>query len=174
MQFAIVGAMAYVFVPQFGRVALPAIAALAALSAAERSNVKSLRRLTFFAVPMYGRQLARAHAVAPALAALALPFAYAAGAALRGEAPSPERFATAILMALVSTLVALSAIFRDGSERALYIVLALAAGLTLDITDLSPVRNAPFALVASLAALEGFFALRAFGETLARYDPLPD
>jgi hypothetical protein len=27
---------------------------------------------------------------------------------------------------------------------------------------------------AALAGLEGFFALRAFGETLARYDPLPE
>jgi len=28
-------------------------------------------------------------------------------------------------------------------------------------------------LAAALAAIDSFFAIRAFGETLARYDPLP-
>ncbi len=172
MQFALVLGLAYVFVPRFGKGALVAIAVLATTTAAEGTHRLSLRRLTFFTVPLYGRQLARAHAIAPSLVALSLPLGYASGAALRGYALDPERFVTAVLVALVTTLVALSATFRDGRDRALYAALALGAGLTLALSD-TP-GHTWFRATLAFAAAEGFFALRAFGETLARYDPLPD
>ncbi len=173
MQFLIVGTLAYIFAPSFDAAALPALAVLAAVGVAEAAHVRSLRRLTFFAVPLFGRQLARAHAVAPALGALSLPLGYAAGAAARGVVVVPERLVAAICVVLVATLVALSATFRDGRERALYVALAILAGIVPGVAaryaDPHPLR-----VVVALALVEGFFALRAFGETLARYDPLPE
>ncbi len=172
MQFAIVGALAAIFAPSFGHAALFVLAALASVMPIEHQHIASLRRLTFFSVPLFGRQLARAHAVAPTVAALALPCGYAAGAALRGVPISPERFIAAICVVTVATLVALSATFRDGRDRTLYVGLALGASIVLASVDLVTGTHA-IAIVGALALLIGFFALRAFGETLARYDPLP-
>lgn len=172
MQFAIVGALAAIFAPSFGHAALFVLAALASVMPIEHQHIASLRRLTFFSVPLFGRQLARAHAVAPTVAALALPCGYAAGAALRGVPISPERFIAAICVVTVATLVALSATFRDGRERTLYVGLALGASIVLAAVDLATGPHA-IAIVGALALVIGFFALRAFGETLARYDPLP-
>lgn len=172
MQFAIVGALAAIFAPNFNHAALFVLAALASVMPIENQHIASLRRLTFFSVPLFGRQLARAHAVAPTVAALALPCGYAAGAALRGVPISPERFAAAICVVTVATLVALSATFRDGRDRTLYVGLALASSVVLAYVELVAGPHA-IAIVAALALFIGFFALRAFGETLARYDPLP-
>lgn len=172
MQFAIVGALAAIFAPSFGHAALFVLATLASVMPIEHQHIVSLRRLTFFSVPLFGRQLARAHAVAPTVAALALPCGYAAGAALRGVPISPERFIAAICVVTVATLVALSATFRDGRDRTLYVGLALGASIVLASVDLVTGPHA-IAVVGALALLVGFFALRAFGETLARYDPLP-
>lgn len=172
MQFAITLGLAYVFVPIHGGNALAAIASLAAATALEGTLARSLRRLTFFTVPLYGRQLARAHAVPPALLALSIPLGYAAGAALRGHPIDLERFACAVLVALVTTLVALSAAFRDGRARLLYAALALAVGIGLAL--LGNIPYGAFRVTFALAVLVGYVAIRAFGETLARYDPLPE
>jgi len=172
MQFFIVGAISYALAAMFPLAILPAVATLAAVTAAERSTAKSLRRLTFFTAPLYGRQLARAHAVAPALGALSIPLGYACGTALRGHPIAPEALATAILVALVATLVSLSSVFRDGARATLYVALAIAAGFTL-IVPLWVHAPYAFGAAVTLAIVEGFLALRAFGETLARYDPLP-
>lgn len=172
--FVLVGAIAYPFGRVFGPAgAICIVGALCAAFAAERSHAQSLRRLTFFAVPLYGRQLARAHAVAPALAALAIPFGYAAGTALRGLPLSTTTFLDCVLAALVATLVALSSTFRDGIRAALYVLLGFAGAVSLTLPYTLGLAHAT-ALVLFLAFVEGFFALRAFGETLARYDPLPD
>lgn len=173
MQFAIVFALAYIFAPSFGQFALPVLATLAAASVIETQHVQSLRRLTFFTVPLFGRQLARAHAIAPSVAAFALPLGYAAGAAARGAAISPERFAAAVCVVTIATLVALSATFRDGRDRVLYLVLAVGAGVSLDLVDRAGIVQPLRAIVPAAAAL-AYAAVRAFGETLARYDPLPE
>lgn len=172
MQFGLLLALAYVFAPSFGASAPAVIALLAATAGAESSHVRSLRRLTFFTVPLYGRQLARAHAVAPSLLALSLPLGFVAGASLRGSAPLAAAVGIATLATLVATLVSLSAIFRDGRERAIYIAVAVTAGFSIAI----PYALEPtwFLAIVALAFVEGFVALRSFGETLARYDPLPD
>ncbi|MBD5633352.1 MAG: hypothetical protein IAI49_02635, partial [Candidatus Eremiobacteraeota bacterium] len=58
-----------------------------------------------------------------------------------------------------------------GVRAALYVGLAIAAAASLAIaTTALPLHALPAA--AALALVEGFFALRAFGETLARYDPI--
>ena len=176
MQFAIVSAIAYAFATTFpqplGPVAIASV--LCAANAAERAHVAALRRLTFFTAPLFGRQLARAHAVAPALLALAVPLGYAAGAALRRAPLTARDLALAIVAALLSATIALSAIFRDGAPAWFYLGLAAttAFGVAYGIDALAPGRSLGFTL--AVAATIGFFALRGFGETLARYDPVPE
>ena len=172
MAFALVAALAAIFTPSFGYAALFVLAALASVMPIEGQHIASLKRLTFFSVPLFGRQLARAHAVAPTLAALALPCGYAAGAAIRGVPIAPERFVVAIGVVAIATLVALSATFREGRDRALYVGLALTASVSLAAVDRVAGPTA-LPIVVALALLVGYVALRAFGETLARYDPLP-
>lgn len=174
MQFGLVVAIAYVFAPTLANplFALGIASTLAAASAAERTHADSLRRVTFFAMPLYGRQLARAHAVVPVLLALAIPAGYGLGAVVRTHNFPPALLGMMFGAALVATLVSLSATFRDGIRAWLYVILAATAGLLVSL---------PYALFAdrglglslALALLIGFIALRAFGETLARYDPLP-
>ncbi len=171
MQFVLLGILGYVFAPTFGNV-LPVVVcgALAATNAAERAHAATLRGVSWFAMPLFGRQLARAHAIAPVLGALAIPLGYATGAALRG-APFPSQALTgAILASSVAVLVSLSSVFRDGLRAALYVGIAIGAVVTIAFGELAPHG---LALAATLALVEGFFALRAFGETLARYDPIP-
>jgi hypothetical protein len=177
VQFALVGVIAFLFARLLYAwwTPLAIVSALAAAIAAERSHAESLRRVTFFAMPLYGRQLARAHAIAPALMALAVPLGYASGAALRREPLAASMFEATILAALVATLVSLSSVFRDGYRAGLYVVLATALAAAVTVAPLAFIGSPPRAtLVAALLAfVAGFFALRAFGETLARYDPVP-
>ncbi len=174
MQFALVGAIGYIFAHVFAAPPIPILicGTLAAASAAEREHAASLRRVSFFAMPLFGRQLARAHAIAPVLSALSIPLGYATGCALRGAPLAPPAFGILVLTAIVGALVSLSSVFRDGVRAALYVGLAIAAAASLAIVAVVFPGHA-FAADAALAAVEGFFALRAFGETLARYDPLP-
>ncbi len=175
MQFLLIGAISFVFgrlfpdtLEIFGIVGF-----VAAASVIDRQHRRLLRRLTFFTAPLFGRQLARAHAIAPACAALSIPLAYLSGAALAGRAlPAPLGLGLTAA-ALVAATIALSSAFREGYRAALYVGLAGAAALTLGLPFESRWPHA-LALSAGLAVIEGFFALRAFGETLARYDPLPE
>jgi hypothetical protein len=174
MQFALTGAIGYIFAHLFGTLAIPIVVCggLAAASAAERQHAAMLRRVSFFAMPLFGRQLARAHAIAPVLAACAIPLGYEAGAALRGAPLALPAFTIVILATVVATLISLSSVFRDGLRAALYVGLAVGAVAVIAVAAaLVPEHAMPIA--AALAVVVGFFALRAFGETLARYDPLP-
>ncbi len=175
MQFALAGAIGYIFAHLFGTLAIPIVVCggLAAASAAERQHAAVLRRVSFFAMPLFGRQLARAHAIAPVLAACSIPLGYEAGAVLRG-APLPlQAFTVVVLATVVATLVSLSSVFRDGLRAALYVGLAVGTvALIAAAAALLPERATVIAF--AIAVVVGFFALRAFGETLARYDPLPD
>jgi hypothetical protein len=172
MQFVIVGAIGYVFAHNFGTL-YPVLlcGALAATNAAERAHAASLRHVSFFAMPLFGRQLARAHAIAPVLGALAIPFGYATGSALRGVPLGAQTITLLVVAAIVAVLVALSSVFRDGVRAALYVGIAIGAVATIALSALVPEHGLEIAL--TLAVVEGFFALRAFGETLARYDPIP-
>ncbi len=174
IQFVIVGVLAYLFSPVFPQAvfAIAITSCLAAVSAGERGQAASLRRLTFFAMPLYGRQLARAHAVAPAALALTVPLGYAAGAALRGRALPYDVFFSIVLGALVSTLVSLSSTFRDGLRAWLYVVLAAVVGTAIGVIPQQLGTPHVFLIALAISLVAGFFALRAFGETLARYDPI--
>jgi hypothetical protein len=174
MQFALVGAIGYIFAHAFAAPSIPIVlcGALAAASAAEREHAAGLRRVSFFAMPLFGRQLARAHAIAPVLSALSVPLGFVVGSAFRDAPPAPVTIAIALLATIVAVLVSLSSVFRDGARAALYVGLAIAASAVLALV---PYAVPAHALVVALAVavVIGFFALRAFGETLARYDPLP-
>ena len=171
MQFVIVGAIGYVFAHNFGTL-YPVLlcGALAATNAAERAHAASLRHVSFFAMPLFGRQLARAHAIAPVLGALAIPLGYATGSTLRGVPLGAQTITLLVVAAIVAVLVALSSVFRDGLRAALYVGIAIGAVATIALSALVPEHGLEIAL--TLAVVEGFFALRAFGETLARYDPV--
>jgi hypothetical protein len=174
MQFVLVGAIGYVFARLFEASAIPVLVCgvLGATSAAERQHAATVRRVSFFAMPLFGRQLARAHAIAPVLAALSIPLGYAAGTALRGAATPPQTLAIAFFATIAAVLVSLSSVFREGLRAALYV--AIAIGIVAIIAGVSVIEpHHEIAIGATIAIVTGFFALRAFGETLARYDPLP-
>lgn len=129
-------------------------------------------RVSLYAMPLYGRQLARALAIAPAIDALAIPSGVALGAYLRGR-HVPRELAVAVGFATVAgTLVALSARLRTGPVVGLYALLAVVAEAGVLGPYALRVRQ-PGRLAFGLAAAIGFTALRGFGEALARYDPLP-
>jgi len=128
-----------------------------------------VRDLTYFTAPLYGRQLARAHALTATCVAVAAPLTIVCVAFVRHAAwPWPNVVAT-FASAIVVALVALSGTLRQGAAAAGYAALSLAAGGFIVMLAQSGV---PVYGWFSLAALLGFLALRAFGETLARYDPL--
>lgn len=151
---------------------------LAASVGFARRQADELTSLRYFAAPLYGRELARAHAILPCAYALAFPLGMACGlgfSALVTRLSGPPS-AVALLASLalgqpVAALVALSACLRGGRDRVLYVGLAIAAGAAIELVGTfgGPIAFAGDALAASVI---GFVALRAFGETLARYDPI--
>ncbi len=119
--------------------------------------------------PLFGRELARAKALVPCIAAALASLAYAGASFARGNGDATRLFAVALAAVVVSTLIALSATLRNGSARVLYVALACIASLTayaLAIELNSLLGEFAFCAVAS------FLALRQYGETLARYDPV--
>ncbi len=129
----------------------------------------------YFSAPLYGRQLARAHALSALAGALVLPAGTLIAWSLRdmlGAELGPGGLALPLLSAVaLSAIVALSATPRTGPARAFYAVAAYAIGAaTLAPYFLSLGDPARLGIVLALVA--GFFGLRAFGETLARYDPI--
>lgn len=127
-----------------------------------------VRDLMYFAAPLYGRQLARAHALTAITAALAPPAAFFAVEALRGAPWSWLAIFASFIASAVTSLVGLSVSLRQGNAATGYFALALAAGAA--ILALFSLGVSIYAWLA-FALLLGFLALRAFGETLARYDP---
>lgn len=175
MQFALVAALSGIFGKLFASAAYAvAIAAvLAAASAAEREHARTLRRASFFAMPLYGRQLARAHAIAPLVLATSIPLGYATGSYVRHAPLTAETTALVTLAAFVATLVSMSSVFRDGASAWLYAVGGAALGVLITLPTLAGVAHGG-AVTFAAAVIAGFFAVRAFGETLARYDPIAD
>jgi hypothetical protein len=140
--------------------------------------VQELRSLRYYAAPLYGRELARAHAIVPCVRSLFFVVSLGAGltiAAILTHATIPAQSA-ALLLALalgqpVTAAIVLSGCLRRGRDRALYVAMAAVAGCTIELLG---IRGDPAAVgAACVAALAlGFAALRALGETLARYDPI--
>jgi hypothetical protein len=119
--------------------------------------------------PLFGRELARAKALVPCIAAALATLAYAAAAFVGGAPNAPYALAIMLVAVIATTLIALSATLRLGSSRALYVLLAALAGAVayaLAVAAHSLLAELGFCAVAS------FFALRQYGEALARYDPI--
>ena len=151
--------------------------AAAALAPLQHRRIASISNVRYFAAPLYGRELARAFALGPCIT-----LAVFSGGAIflyslvRHRAVSQYGwmvFGTLVSAEVVATLIALSGCFRAGQQRVLYAVLAMIAGIAIWMLG---VAGTPLTLVcAVLAAVAiGFAALRALGETLARYDPVDD
>lgn len=121
--------------------------------------------------PLFGRQLARAKGFAPAIVAVLVTLAYFAPQFAGATVETAFAFGAAAAAATASTIVALCATVREGTPRALYVALACAtsAGAYL-------IAAIGTSLAGELAycALVTFFALRQYGEALARYDPVID
>jgi uncharacterized membrane protein YhaH (DUF805 family) len=117
--------------------------------------------------PLFGRELARAKALVPCVAAALATAAYAIALFVRGAHDAALTFPIVLAAVIAATLTALSATIRRGAPRALYVALAaLAAGAAYAIALHGVLAEVTF------CALAGFLALRQYGEALARYDPI--
>lgn len=119
--------------------------------------------------PLFGRELARAKALVPCTAATIAVAVYAIVQLARAQPQVLESTWIALVAVLATTLVALSATLRHGWPRALYVALAGAtscAAYGLVAFGHSILGETIFCAVVSFAAL------RQYGETLARYDPV--
>jgi hypothetical protein len=148
-----------------------------AFASVGRNNVAELRNLRYFSAPLYGREVARALAIAPCANVIVFTFIAASLLAIvigtSHALPSDAwpRLAAFVLAQLVAVLVALSGCLRDGGERWLYVGLATIAGVAIEVVGAAGTLIA-LSVATFAAAAIGFVALRALGETLARYDPL--
>jgi hypothetical protein len=119
--------------------------------------------------PLYGRELARAKALAPVAVATLVTLAYWGSQSLAGFPASPLSFALALAAVIACTMVALSATLRTGMSRLFYVALACATGaiaFALAFYARSAIAEVLFCVLVALVAL------RQYGESLARYDPV--
>jgi hypothetical protein len=119
--------------------------------------------------PLFGRELARAKALVPCVAGALATIVYAFAQLVRGGHGVPLTLIVALAAVVAATLTALSATIRRGASRALYVLLAAATSAAA-YALLAGARS----VIAELAfcAIVAFFALRQYGEALARYDPI--
>lgn len=117
--------------------------------------------------PLYGRELARAVALAPCAGATLTVAAYWSVAVL---SPGAHAWAAVISLACANaaTLIALCATLREGAALLLYLGLSTTTAIAIVAIEF-PQPPAAFLL----CAIAGFIALRQYGESLARYDPIP-
>lgn len=119
--------------------------------------------------PLFGRELARAKAFVPCVAAAFAVAAFAIAEALRGSAGLPVTVLVALAALVPATLTALCATIRRGASRVLYVALAAAAcGVAYVLVSVAHSIYAELAFCAIVA----FLGLRQYGEALARYDPI--
>jgi len=151
-------------------VSAPIVTACYCIVAAVSAGLEiRVRDLTYFTAPLYGRQLARAHALTASCVAVAAPAAMLTVGLLEHAAWPWQSVVATFAGSIVAALVGLSGTLRRGVAAAGYAVLAALAGGTIVLLPLAGVALYGWF---ALAVLLGFLALRAFGETLARYDPL--
>lgn len=129
--------------------------------------------------PLFGRELARAKAIAPLIASTLAALVYWAAQYLSGFAAPPTFFILALACVIASTLVAINATVRTGTARATAIALAAATVITAYLLAVyadaySAHHGDTIAVTTELlfSAIIAFVALREYGESLARFDPL--
>jgi hypothetical protein len=117
--------------------------------------------------PLFGRELARAKAAVPCAAAALTLAVYWSAQTASGALPPLDVAIETFASVSATTLAALSASIRTGSSRMLYLAIACATtAAALLLAELSIAAEVAFCAFAS------FFALRQYGEALARYDPV--
>lgn len=121
--------------------------------------------------PLFGRELARAKALAPMISATIATFVYWAAQFASGFTAPGLLLVLSLACVLAATLVALNATTRSGATRVLYIALA---GATVVAAFLIAKSGGAIGAATELVfcVLVGFIALRQYGESLARYEPL--
>ena len=129
--------------------------------------------------PLFGRELARAKAVAPVVTAMLAAFVYWFAQFLTGFAAPPTFFVLALASVIACTLVALNATLRSGNAKLLYISLAFATSAIAYIfavyADAYTTKTGDAIGVATellFCGLVSYVALRQYGEALARSDAL--
>jgi hypothetical protein len=123
--------------------------------------------------PLFGRELARAKAIPPILCATLTTIAYWGAQYLRGVTPPVAAALPVLFSTLAATLIALNATRASGAARIGICALAGASiSICFIIADIQ--IGGPWwpAVVLAYCALVAFIALRQYGETLARFDPL--
>lgn len=161
---------------------------LAVIVAVVQRNVGRFRDLELCeqSAPLYGRDLARATALVPCVVVTLAALVYWAAQFATGLAAPPAFFVLVVAAVNATTLVTLSATLRRGFARYLYVVLGASVGVIsfflstyVDVLRFRPVENHypdVFGIASALTfcVFIGFVALRQYGETLARYDPVPE
>ena len=129
--------------------------------------------------PLFGRELARAKALVPAVVTTIAAIAYWLAQFLSGFAAPPAFFAMALACVLATSMVALNATLRENAARWLYVALACAtaaSAYTLAVYGDALFHQHGDAIGVgselTFCAIVGFAALRQYGEALARYDPI--
>lgn len=118
--------------------------------------------------PFFGRELARAKAVAPLIATTLALLCYMLAQIPNASLLSPMQFVVALACAFAATLVALNVTLREGAARLLYVGLA---GAAVGAAYALALRFGPASELA-FCAVCGFIALRQYGEALARFEPI--
>ncbi|HTZ54419.1 MAG TPA: hypothetical protein VMB20_05100 [Candidatus Acidoferrum sp.] len=121
--------------------------------------------------PLFGRELARAKALAPVISATIATLVYWSAQLVSGFAAPAIFLALSLACVLAATLVTLNATTRNGAGRALAVAFA---GATVIVAFLLAKSGDAIGAATSLAfcVLVGFVALRQYGESLARYEAL--
>jgi hypothetical protein len=121
--------------------------------------------------PLFGRELARAKALAPMTSATIATLVYWTAQFAGGYAVSPLYVVVTLACVLAGTLVALNATTRNGLGRVLTLASTVA---TIVVAFLLAKSGGTIGAATELVfcAIAGFIALRQYGESLARYEPL--
>lgn len=129
--------------------------------------------------PLFGRELARAKALVPLIAATVASLVYWFAQWISGFAAPPTFFVLALACVYATTLIAMNATLRYGWNRTLYLAMSVACAvvaycLSLYLDPGTSKRSDVIGVASELlfCAVTGFIALRQYGEGLARYDPI--
>lgn len=118
------------------------------------------------AAPLYGRELARATALVPCVIVSAGVSTYWIVAAVYTH-PIAGSAALTLCASNAATLTAMSATVRTGIARIVYVTLACSVSAIA-----FAIASRPIVLSLAFCIAVGFIALRQYGESLARYDPI--
>lgn len=119
--------------------------------------------------PLFGRELARAKALVPCIAATLATLLFAITQFARNAPDAPTTLLVVPPAVIACALTALSATTRRAATRALYVLLAFAT--SAGAYAIAVIAHS-YAAELAFCVIVAFLALRQYGETLARFDPI--